>query len=112
MNVLGPANAESNGVVLPPDSYVDVYEEALCEGLRGNFDVSLCSGCPVRERCHAMWEDLQFGSLAAGTNDGRVIGVLTGPWGGHAYSQVDRGAMMRDGSRVPIEGRPEKPSWA
>ena len=112
MNVGGPANAESNGVVLPPDKYADVYEGALCEGLYGNVPLELCGSCPVRERCHALYEDLQFGSLAAGTNDGRVIGVLTGNWAGHTYDQQGRGAMMRDGSRVPIEGRPERPAWA
>ena len=106
------ANNDWIGVVLPPDPYADVYEGALCEGLYGNVPLELCGSCPVRERCHALFNDLQFGSLVAGADDGRVFGVLTGSWGGHAYSQVDGGSMMRDGSRVPIEGRPERPAWA
>lgn len=110
----GPANAESNGVKLPPDPYVDVYLGALCKGLFGSFDVSLCSGCPVRERCNAMYEDLQFGSLSyCPGEEGRLDGILTGPWGGHLYEKVGPNTrFMRDGKQWLVEDRPVRRAWA
>lgn len=105
------ANVDWVGVVLPPDSYADVYEEARCEGLMGNFELELCGSCPVRQRCHALYEDLQFGSLSYGGDQGRLTAVLTGPWGGHLYAN-EGSRYLRDGVVYPVEDRPSKPVWA
>lgn len=110
----GTPNAESNGVEFPPDPYKDVAEGAACAGLYGDFDTILCGTCPVKQRCNDLYMDLQFGSLArpqGRDHDSDVIAVLTGPWGGHAYSQ-NGSAFMRDGKRWLVEDRPKAPSWA
>ena len=109
---------QTDDLKLPPDPYEDVYAEALCKGLMGDFHVSLCDGCPVKDRCDAMYSALQFGSLGRqqgtyenGEPRGTMIAALTGTWGGHVYSQ-NGAAYMRDGVRYLVKDRPEAPSWA
>lgn len=97
-------------VVLPPDSYDDVYDGALCFVLYGDVPVELCGSCPVRERCNALYEDLQFGSLAYASDGDKLDSIITGVWGGHTYEQEAR--LMRDDEVWPVKDRPERPSWA
>ena len=103
-------SATLHDVVLPPDSYDDVYDEAACAGLYGDVPVELCETCPVKERCHALYEDLQFGSLSYGGGAGRLDAMLLGVWGGHTYSMDNR--FRKDGAVWPVEDRPGKPAWA
>ncbi len=106
-------SATLHDVVLPPDKYSDVYDGALCEGMYGNVPLELCGSCPVRERCHDLYEDLQFGSLSYGGGVGKLEGVLDGVWGGHLYEKVGPNTrFMRDGKVYPVTDRPLKPAWA
>jgi len=98
-------------LVLPPDSYLDVYEGAACEGLYGDFPVSLCRTCPVMERCDALYVDLQFGSLMRPSRNDRLAATLTGPWGGHEY-ELHGYRFMRDGKQWAVKDRPKVRSWA
>lgn len=98
-------------MVLPPDSYADVYEGALCAGLYGDFAVELCETCPVRKRCNLLYEDLQFGSLSQPKEGGELFAILEGVWGGHEYSKGQT-IFYKDGKRWLVDARPEKPSWA
>lgn len=101
---------------MPPDSYHDVYEGAACVGLYGDFSVGLCGVCPARERCNALYEDLQFGTLMRSASNGRLAATLTGPWGGHLYELVDGdkpggGRFMRDGKQWATKDRPKAREW-
>ncbi len=104
-------SATKDAVVLPPDSYHDVYEGSACEGLYGDFPVSLCRVCPVRERCDALYVDLQFGSLLYSSGNDRLAATLTGPWGGHLYELRDGDRFMRDGKQWAVKDRPKAREW-
>ncbi len=95
----------------PPDPYEDVYSGASCVGMAmDDISPTLCEACPVKQRCHALYEDLQFGTLTQGPVD--LTGVLTGIWGGREYDLNEHNLILRDGVAFARKDRPKRKEWA
>lgn len=96
----------------PPDPYEDVYSGASCVGLpMEEITPLLCGACPVKRRCHDLYEDLQFGSLILG-DAGKLASVLTGTWGGVEYDMNEHNLILRDGVAYARKDRPKRKEWA
>jgi hypothetical protein len=109
-----PGEASDIGSVFtwPPENYDDVVEGALCAGMRmEDIAPTLCHACPVKDRCNALYEDLQFGTLSH--SEGKVQARLSGTWGGHTYDTESYDTItLRDGVRWYAEDRPKRKEWA
>jgi len=99
-------------VIWPPDPYEDVYAGALCPGLRmEDVTVALCNTCPVMDRCAALFEDLQFGTLAK--SGVKLDSHLEGVWGGDEYVIDPKSKQTyRNGVRWYVKDRPTRKDWA